>query len=70
MEISEYHNDAKIGCLRVPEGTKIGGWTLFGRRLCDYFLGKMTAGLETKAVAGGGEFEKALTCKNPQFGKN
>ena len=53
MEISEYHNGARRGCLRVPEGTKIGGWNLFGRRLCDYFLGKMNAGSMEKVVAGG-----------------
>ena len=44
VEISEYHNGAKRGCLRVPERTKIGGWILFGRRLRDYFLGKTNAG--------------------------
>ena len=53
MEIFEYHNDAKMGCLRVPEGTKIGGWTLFGRRLRDYFLGKTNARPVEKVVAGG-----------------
>ena len=31
VEISEYHNGARKGYLWVPEGTKINGWTLFGR---------------------------------------
>ena len=53
MQISEYHNGARRGCLRVLEGTKIGGWTLFGRRLCDYFLGKTNARSMEKVVAGG-----------------
>ena len=53
VEISEYHNGARRGCLRVPEGTKIGGWNLFGRRLCDYFLGKTNAGSVEKVVARG-----------------
>nr|POE66584.1 hypothetical protein CFP56_32793 [Quercus suber] len=69
MEISEYHNGARRGCLRVPEGTKIGGWTLFGRRLRDYFLGKSNAGPVEKVVAGGGEFEKAGDMQNPQVWK-
>ena len=53
MEISEYHNGARRGCLRVLEGTKIGGWTLFGTRLRDYFLGKTNAGSVEKVVVGG-----------------
>ncbi|KAF3954596.1 hypothetical protein CMV_020078 [Castanea mollissima] len=68
VEISEYHNGARRGCLRVPEGTKIGSWALFGRRLRDYFLGK-TAGLEKKVVAGGGEFEKAIDMQKSQVWK-
>ena len=32
VEISEYHNGARRGCLWVPEGTKIGCWVLFGTR--------------------------------------
>nr|POF09045.1 hypothetical protein CFP56_38626 [Quercus suber] len=69
VEISEYHNGARRGCLRVPEGTKIGGWTLFGRRLRDYFLGKSNAGPMEKVVARGGEFEKAGDIQNPQVWK-
>nr|POE73585.1 hypothetical protein CFP56_44901 [Quercus suber] len=69
VEIFEYHNGARRGCLRVPEGTKIGGWTLFGRRLRDYFLGKSNAGLVEKVVAKGGEFEKAGDMQNPQVWK-
>ena len=53
MEIFEYHNGARSGCLQVPEGTEIGGWTLFRRRLRDYFLGKTNAGSVEKVMAEG-----------------
>ena len=53
VEISEYHNGARRGCLRVLEGSKIGGWTLFRRRLRDYFLGKTNAGSVEKVMAEG-----------------
>ena len=69
MEIFEYHNGARRGCLRVLEGTKIGGWTLFRRRLRDYFLGKTNAGPVEKVVAGGGEFEKAVDLQKPPVWK-
>ena len=69
VEISEYHNGARRGCLRVPEGTKIGGWALFGTRLRDHFLGKTTSGLEKKVVAGDGEFEKAVDMQKSQVWK-
>jgi len=69
VEIFEYHNGARRGCLRVLEGTKIGGWTLFGRRLRDYFLGKTNAGPVEKVVAGGGEFEKAIDMQKPPVWK-
>ena len=69
MEISEYHNGARRGCLRVPKGTKIGAWALFGTRLCDHFLGKTTSGLEKKVVAGDDEFEKAVDMQKSQVWK-
>ena len=53
MEIFEYHNGERRGCLQVPEGTEIGGWTLFRRRLRDYFLGKTNAGLVEKVMVEG-----------------
>ena len=69
VEISKYHNGARRGCLRVPKGTKIGGWALFGTRLCDHFLGKTIYGLEKKVVAGGGEFEKTVDMQKSQVWK-
>ena len=69
VEISEYHNGARRGCLRVLEGSKIGGWTLFRRRLCEYFLGKTIAGSEEEVVAGGREFEKAVDMQKLQVWK-
>ncbi|KAK9986819.1 hypothetical protein SO802_031770 [Lithocarpus litseifolius] len=69
VEISEYHNGARKGCLRVLERTKIGGWTLFGRKLRDYFLGKKTAGPKDKVVTGGREFEKAVDRQKSQVWK-
>ena len=56
VEISEYHNGARRGCLRVPKGTKIG-------------LGKTTSGLEKKVVAEDGEFEKAVDMRKSQVWK-
>ena len=69
VEISEYHNGAKQGCLRVPKGTVIDSWALFGTRLRDYFLGKTTSNLEKKVVAGSGEFEKIVDMQKSQVWK-
>ena len=69
VEISEYHNGTRRSCLWVPQGTNIGNWALFGRRLRDYFLGKMTTGLERKVVAGGSESDKAIDMQKSQVWK-
>ncbi|KAF3946308.1 hypothetical protein CMV_027413, partial [Castanea mollissima] len=69
VEIFEYHHGARWGCPRVPEGTKIGGWALFGMRLRDHFLGNTTYGLEKKVVDGGDEFEKTVDMQKSQVWK-
>ena len=40
VEISEYHNGARRGCLHVPEGLHKGGWAFLQKKLSDFFLGK------------------------------
>nr|POF06265.1 hypothetical protein CFP56_75259 [Quercus suber] len=56
-KISEYHNGAKRGCLRVPEGGKKGGWATLEKKLCAFFLGKSESMPGKEAVAGGGGFD-------------
>ena len=58
MEISEYHNGARCGCLRVPEGFHMGGWAFLERKLSDFFLGKPVSRSVKEAAAGGGRFAK------------
>ena len=58
MEISEYHNRARRGCLRVPEGFHKGGWAFLERKLCDFFLGKNVSRPGKEVDAGGGRFAK------------
>ena len=58
MEISEYHNRARHGCLRVPEGFHKGGWAFLERKLCDFFLGKNVSRPGKEVAAGGGRFAK------------
>ena len=57
MEISEYHNGARHGCLRAPKGFCKGGWAFLQRKLCEFFffLGKSTSrpGKEVAASGGG-----------------
>ena len=38
MEISEYHNGARRGCLRAPEGFCKGGWAFLERKLCEFYF--------------------------------
>ena len=58
VEISEYHNGARRGCLRVPEGFHKGGWSFLERKLSDFFLGKSASRPGKEVAAGGGRFEK------------
>ena len=58
VEISEYHNGARRGCLRVLEGFHKGGWSFLERKLSDFFLGKPVSRPGKEVVAGGGRFVK------------
>ncbi|KAL0002319.1 hypothetical protein SO802_016100 [Lithocarpus litseifolius] len=58
VEISEYHNGARRGCLRVPEGFHKGGWAFLERKLRDFFLGKPASRPGKEVAAGGGRFVK------------
>ena len=58
VEISEYHNGARRGCLRVPEGFHKGGWAFLERKLCDFFLGKLVSRPGKEVDAGSGRFAK------------
>ena len=64
VEISEYHNGARRGCLRVPEGFHKGGWSFLERKLSDFFLGKLVSKPGKEVVAGGGRFVKPTS--NPR----
>ena len=59
VEISEYHNGARRGCLCVLEGRNKGGWAFFEMKLREFFLGKSTSRLGMEVVAGGGGLEKS-----------
>nr|POF10255.1 hypothetical protein CFP56_49590 [Quercus suber] len=58
VEISEYHNGARRGCLHVPEGFHKGGWAFLERKLCDFFFGKQVSRPGKEVDAGGGRFAK------------
>ncbi|KAK9997579.1 hypothetical protein SO802_022265 [Lithocarpus litseifolius] len=58
VEFSEYHNGARRGCLRVPEGFRKGGWAFLERKLRDFFLGKLVSRPGKEVAAGGGRFVK------------
>ena len=64
MEISEYHNGARHGCLHVPEGFHKGGWVFLERKLSDFFLGKLVFRPRKEVAANGGRFVKPTS--NPR----
>ena len=64
VEISEYHNGARHGCLRIPEGFHKGGWAFLERKLSDFFLGKLVSRSEKEVADGGGRFVKPTS--NPR----
>ena len=70
MEISEYHNGARRGCLHVPEGFHKGGWSFLERKLSDFFLGKPVSRPGKEVVAGGGRFVKPTTNPRNQVWKD
>ena len=70
MEISEYHNGARRGCLRVPKGFHKGGWSFLERKLSDFFLGKPVSRPGKEVVAGGGRFVKPTTNPRNQVWKD
>ena len=69
MEISEYHNGARSGCLQVPKEVKKGGWASLEMRLREFFLGKKASRPGKEVVAGGGGFEKSVSNQNSQVWK-
>ena len=70
LEISEYHNGARRGCLCVPEGRNKGGWAFFELKLREFFLGKPASRLGKEVAAGGGGFEKSTGNSRNQDWKN
>nr|POE64321.1 hypothetical protein CFP56_49863 [Quercus suber] len=58
VEISEYHNGARRGCLHVPEGFHKGGWAFLERKLCDFFFGKQVSRPGKEVDTSGGRFAK------------
>ena len=43
MEVSEYHNGALCGSIRIPKGRRGVGWSLFEFQVRKYFLNEITA---------------------------
>uniref|UniRef100_A0A2N9HPF7 Endonuclease/exonuclease/phosphatase domain-containing protein n=1 Tax=Fagus sylvatica TaxID=28930 RepID=A0A2N9HPF7_FAGSY len=41
VEVSEYHSGNQQGCIRVPEGRRGAGWSVFEFQSRKYFLGEM-----------------------------
>nr|POE97245.1 hypothetical protein CFP56_60347 [Quercus suber] len=70
LEISEYHNGARRGCLCVPEGRNKGGWAFFELKLREFFLGKPTSRPGKEVAAGGGGLEKSTSNSRNQDWKN
>jgi hypothetical protein len=40
VEVSEYHSGTQQGCIRVPEGRRGAGWSVFKFQSRKYFLGE------------------------------
>ena len=70
MEISEYHNGARHGCLRIPEGFHKGGWAFLERKLCHFFFGKHVSRPGKEMDAGGGRFAKPTGIPRNQVWKD
>ena len=70
LEISEYHNGARRGCLYVPEGRNKGGWAFFEMKLREFFLGKSASRPGKEAIAGGSGLEKSTGNSRNQIWKN
>ena len=67
MEIFEYHNGAKGGCVCVPEVDNKDSWATLEKKLCEFFLGKTESMPGKEAVAGGGGFEKSTGNQRSQI---
>nr|POF09828.1 hypothetical protein CFP56_63632 [Quercus suber] len=70
LEISEYHNGARRGCLYVPEGRNKGGWAFFELKLHEFFLGKLASRPGKEVAAGSGGLEKSTGNSRNQDWKN
>nr|POF08639.1 hypothetical protein CFP56_39757 [Quercus suber] len=70
VEISEYHNGARRGCLCIPEGKNKGGWAFFELKLREFFLGKSASRPGKEVVAGGGGLETSTRNSRNQIWKN
>ena len=60
MEISEYHNGARRGCLHVLEGFHKGGWAFLERKLSDFFLREPVSMPGKEVAASGSRFVKPI----------
>jgi hypothetical protein len=50
VEISEYHSGTHRGSVRIPEGRRGAGWSLFEFQVRKFFLGEITPELVTQAM--------------------
>uniref|UniRef100_A0A2N9IJZ1 Reverse transcriptase domain-containing protein n=1 Tax=Fagus sylvatica TaxID=28930 RepID=A0A2N9IJZ1_FAGSY len=50
VEISEYHSGTHRGSVRIPEGRRGAGWSLFEFQVRKFFLGEITPALVTQAL--------------------
>ena len=69
MEILEYRNGARSGCLRVPKGMNRGGWAFLETKLCIFFFEKLASRPRKEVDAGGGGHEKSTRNSRNRVGK-
>ena len=60
VEISEYRNGERSGCLRVPKGINMGGWAFLETKQCIFFFGKSASRLGKEVAAAVGGHEKSI----------
>jgi hypothetical protein len=50
VEVSEYHSGTQRGSVRIPEGRRGAGWSLFEFQVRKFFLGEITPALVAQAL--------------------
>jgi hypothetical protein len=50
VEVTEYHSGTQRGSIRIPEGRRGVGWSVFEFQVCKYFLGDIMKTLVAQAI--------------------